>query len=101
MILFFILLATGIHITYGHKHDLKKKNPSTAGYEPIISQTITEAIEDLTETNTDHTTTVNTSLHENPVDEQDESTPLISQPQRATNSSNFSIVFHFKVNFNY
>ena len=88
-----------------HDHgisDLKKKNPSTAGYEPIISQTITETIEDLTETNTDYTSTVNISLQEDPADEQDESTPLTSQPHpRATNSMTTNLISHCSSNNKY
>ena len=101
LILVFIHLATGIHIMYGHKHDLKKKSSSTTGYEPIISQTTTKAIEDLTETNTNHKTTVNTLLQENPVDEQDESTPLISQLQRTTNSMTTNLISHCSLINNY
>ncbi|CAF1474248.1 unnamed protein product [Rotaria sp. Silwood1] len=75
---FLIFVATGMHIAYGHEHDLKIDHTTTTAYEPIDSQTITttEAL----------ITTVTTSQSENPIDEHDEVTPLISRPRKAVDS---------------
>ena len=87
LITFFILLATGIHVAHGHEHDLKMDEVPTSGsYEPILSRTTTTESASIT-TNTVTRSTVRTSLPVNGAEEQDEETPLISQPRLAAQSS--------------
>lgn len=72
-----ILLATGMHVIYGHKHDLKMDDPlppSTS--EPLLSRT----------------TTISGALTTNQVDERDQSTssdeitPLIARSEGRVDS---------------
>jgi hypothetical protein len=95
LITFVILLATGLHIAYGHRHDFKfngETNPT--GYESISTRT-TEATA-TTETVT--TTTVNTSLPE-----EDENAPLIARTQPPVDSGkifslkNIFLLFEFLI----
>lgn len=65
MIGLLILIATALHVKHGHKHDLKMDNSITTTYEPILSRT---------------------EQPENSIEEQDESTPLVTRPQRAAYS---------------
>ncbi|CAF4639650.1 unnamed protein product, partial [Rotaria sp. Silwood2] len=85
LIAFLILAATGMHIAYGHKSDLKIDDTLTTTYEPILGQT-TAATEPLITTNLVTTTTITTSQTEYPVNEHDEATPLISRPRQAVDS---------------
>lgn len=77
MIAVLILLATGLHITYGHRHDLVLDEN---GYEPVDSQTVTATETSMT-TDTVTTTTVNTSLLA-----EDETAPLIYRTEPAVDS---------------
>ncbi|CAF3405306.1 unnamed protein product [Rotaria socialis] len=62
IIILLILLATGLHIMYGHNHDLQLNYvPPVATNEPLLSRTTTITI-------------INTSSETNPVDEFDQST---------------------------
>lgn len=77
IIIFLILLATGLHMLYGHKHDLKMDDTVPAPTsEPILSRT-----------------TVNTISIINPTDEHDQSTssdeitPLITRTEGEVDSS--------------
>jgi hypothetical protein len=84
IIAFFILLATGMHIAYGHKHDLKMDDVSPIASETLWSRT-TSAI------------TINTSLPANPIDEReqstasDEVTPLVTRSDQAVDSGRKTI----------
>lgn len=70
-----------MHISYGHRYDLKMDDvPSTGDYEPILSRTTTATATSIT-TNTATTTTIETSLPT-----EDENTPLVTQPTRAVDS---------------
>jgi hypothetical protein len=75
-----ILLATGMHIARGHKNDLQMDDTPRTGYEPILSRT---------------TTTV-TPATTNPVDEEDEATPLISRPRRVADAGK---IYAFEIDF--
>lgn len=79
-----ILLATGLHIAYGHRHGLKLEESHSDGDEQIDSQTIT-AIDTSITTNTVTTTTVNTSLPA-----EDETAPLIYRTEPAVDSGKIS-----------
>jgi hypothetical protein len=87
IIIFFVLIATGLHIIYGHKHDLKMDDiPSIPISEPILSRTTT-------------TTTIQTSSINNPIDERDQSTssdeitPLITRSEGNIDSSKIFISY--------
>ncbi len=77
-----ILLATGMHILYGHKHDLKMENPPPLTTpEPMLSRTTT-------------TVAINSPSTNNPIDERDQSTssdeitPLITRSEGKVDSGN-------------
>ena len=59
LIAFLILFATGMHVAYGHKHDLKMEISPSTEYEAIVSRTTTER--SIT-TDTVTATTIETSL---------------------------------------
>jgi hypothetical protein len=80
-----MLLATGMHVSYGHKHDLTMDETTPTAYEPILSRTTTT---------TTTTTTINTSLSA-----EDESTPLIVRSEQPVDSG--KILFLKNVFFNY
>ncbi len=69
-----MLLATGMHVSYGHKLDLTMDETTPTAYEPILSRTTTT-------TDIITTTTINTSLSP-----EDESTPLIVRSERPVDS---------------
>ncbi|CAF1405402.1 unnamed protein product [Rotaria magnacalcarata] len=72
VIAFLILVATGMHIAYRHKHVLKMDETPATTYEPILSRT---------------TTAVSTSQTQSSANEQEnEATPLIARPQHAADS---------------
>jgi hypothetical protein len=79
LIALMILVATGMHVAYRHKYDLKIDDTPPTGYESIVTQ----ADETTITTNTTTTTTMITAV---PVDEQDEGTPLITRPGIAVDS---------------
>jgi len=86
MIIIFILLATGMHIIYGHKHDLKMDDsPPIVIAEPLLSRT----------------TTINASPIMNPVDERDQSTssdeitPLIAKSEGKVDSGKYLFLNKF------
>ncbi|CAF3708092.1 unnamed protein product [Rotaria sordida] len=83
LIVFLILVATGLHIAYGHKHDLTMDDTPTATYEPILSRTTTTETAPLITTDTTTAATINTSQIESSVDEE---TPLVSRPRSAVDS---------------
>ncbi|CAF2438000.1 unnamed protein product [Rotaria sp. Silwood2] len=77
VIIFLILLATGLHIIYGHEHDLKMDDEHpTVESAPLLSRT----------------TTTHLPSEINPIDERDQSTssdeltPLVSKSQRNVDS---------------
>ncbi|CAF3230961.1 unnamed protein product [Rotaria socialis] len=72
VIAFLILVATGMHIAYRHRHVLKMDETPATTYEPILSRT---------------TTAVSTSQTQRSDNEQEnEATPLIARPQQAGDS---------------
>jgi hypothetical protein len=93
-----MLLATGMHAAYGHKHDLTMDETTPTGYEPILTRTTTTttAIETALTTDTITTTTINTS-----VPAEDESTPLIVRPERPVDSGKIFFFKFFKIILNY
>ncbi|CAF3380233.1 unnamed protein product [Rotaria socialis] len=72
VIAFLILVATGMHIAYRHRHVLKMDETPATTYEPILSRT---------------TTAVSTSQTQRSDNEQEnEATPLIARPQHSGDS---------------
>lgn len=85
IIAFFILIATGMHIIHGDKHDAKMDDTPTTAYEPILSRTTHAAVNEPLITTTT-TTLIDTSVAGNTLDEQDEATLLIARHPRAIDS---------------
>jgi hypothetical protein len=82
-----MLVATGMHITYGHKMDAT----SPTAYEPILSRSMTATETSIT-TDTITTTTINTLLQA----EEDESTPLMVRSEPAVDSGK-NLIFKKKI----
>jgi len=75
-----------MHIARGHKNDLQMDDTQPTGYEPILSRTTTTVTP----------ATINTSAPANPVEEEDEATPLISRPRRAADAGK---IYAFEIDF--